>query len=754
MAVSRRGLLIGAGALTGMAGSAPARSGVPSLAPLESSRVADLVSRMTLEEKAGQLTLMNAAFTLPNQVTTNVGLARDQAVERGEILAGRLGGVFNGSGAAWARDLQEAAMSARLAIPLLIGGDVIHGFNTIFPVPLAEAAAFDPELARRTARAAAIEAAGAGLAWTFAPMVDVGRDQRWGRVVEGAGEDVLLNNRLAAARVKGFQSEDLSRPDAMLACAKHFAAYGAAEGGRDYAAANISKRMLRDVYLPPFKAAQDAGALSMMAAFNELDGAPCTGSKHLLTDILRDEWGFQGFVVSDWNGDLEMVAHGYAADPRDAARIAILAGTDMSMKSNLYRDYLPDLVRTGEVPMARVDEAVTRVLALKLRLGLFDDPYGRMDLERERITARPPDHAALALEAARQSIVLLKNEGGLLPLALPGRIALIGPFAESGDVNGSWSLFVPPASGESLAVGLRRALGAEARLTVVEGSGVDRPVEGGLDAATAAASDADVVLLAVGETSEMSGEARSRSDITLPEAQQALAEAVAATGTPVVVLLRNGRAMALTGAVRAAKAIMVTWFLGDRMADAVADVVLGRVGPSGRLPVSFPRGPGQQPFYYAQHPTGRPAFDAEPNLYRSGYIDQGGSPLYPFGHGLTYGEIRYDPPSVDRAELSAGESVEVSVTVHNEGVRDAVETVQLYVTRPPGLAIGPRKTLAAFQKLAVPAGDSVEARFSLSADEVAGINLDGRPRLIAGVARIWVGGSSEDCLALPVRVSA
>jgi beta-glucosidase len=751
MIVSRRALLA-AGSVAPLAASAA--GGAPAQGPPAHPDLVRLLGRMTLEEKFGQLTLMNAAFTLPSHVSTNFGLARDQATERAEIEAGRLGGVFNGSGAAWARGLQDAAMRSRLRIPLLIGADVIHGFRTVFPVPLAEASAFDPDLARRTARAAAVEAAAAGIAWTFAPMVDVGRDQRWGRVVEGAGEDVLLNRRLAAARVRGFQGEDLAAPDSLLACAKHFAAYGAAEGGRDYAGADLSEATLRSVYLPPFKAAIEAGALTLMAAFNTINAVPCTGDRRLLTDILRGEWGFDGFVVSDWNGDLEMVNHGFVADAAGAAEAALKAGCDMSMKSNLYRDHGPELVAEGRVSVARLDEAVLRVLELKRRLGLFDNPYNRIDEAREVEILRAPRHDALALEAATKSMVLLKNEGGLLPLAPDRRIALIGPFAESGDVDGSWALFVPPKEGESLAAGLRRALGADGALMVVAGSEVEASLPGGIEAAVAAARAADVVLLAIGESSDMSGEARSRSEIVVPAAQQALAEAVAATGTPVVVLLRSGRALALTGAVRNAQAVLVTWFLGTRMAAAVADVVLGRASPSGRLPVSFPRGPGQQPFHYAQHPSGRPANEAEPNLFRMGYIDQGALPLYPFGHGLTYGDIRYGAPHVDRSVVGSGERVEVVVPLTNRGDREVVETVQVYATRPPGLASRPRKTLMDFQRLTLAAGATVEARFTLTHDDLGGADLADGHQIVPGVTRIWVGASAEDLQTLDVRVTA
>lgn len=731
-------------------GSSALPTAIQAAAP--SARITTLLGRMTLAEKVGQLTLMNAAFRLPNEVGANTGLPVAQAEEQREIEAGRLGGVFNGFGVGWARALQEAALRSRLAIPLILGADVIHGLNTVFPVPLAEAAAFDPGLAQRTARAAAVEASAVGLAWTFAPMVDIGRDQRWGRVVEGAGEDVFLGERLAEARVRGFQGSDLSALDSVLACAKHFAAYGAAEGGRDYDSGNVSASLLREVYLPPFRAAIRAGCLSLMSAFNEVDGVPCTGNRWLMTDLLRDQWGFEGFVVSDWNADIEMVAHGYSPGPRAAAKDAFLAGTDMSMRSNLYRDHLAALVEAGSVSVADIDRSVLRILALKEALGLFEDPFNRIDPEREARFAKPAEHAELALEAARKSIVLLRNDDDLLPFDPTGKtVALIGPFAETADYNGSWTLFA--GEGPSLAETWRKRLPETTRLVTSEGATVDATDEARIENAVTAARTADIIVMILGESSKMSGEAGSRADIVLPIAQQKLLAAVQATGKPVVVLLQAGRALALTDALAKAPTLVLTWFLGTRGPDAIIDILTGVASPSGRLPVSFPRAAGQQPFYYARKPTGRPAHDAAAVAFNTGYVDVGNKPLFSFGHGLTYGRIAYDRPALSGNRLGARDQVQASVRVTNEGAREAVETVQVYVTRPAGLVTKPRLELRGFKPVTLAPGASAEIAFDLTADEVAGVETARGRIIVPGQAKVWLGGSAETAVSVDLDVA-
>ncbi len=561
-----------------------------------------------------------------------------------EARQGQLTGVFNGNGATMARILQNAAVKeSRLKIPLIFAGDIIHGHRTIFPVPLAEVASFEPDLARRTAEAAAFEAAGAGIDWTFSPMVDVARDQRWGRGVEGGGEDVLLGRLFAAARVQGFQGQDLKSTERMLACIKHFAAYGAAESGLDYNTVDMTEERLREVYLQPYKAGFDAGALSAMASFNEINGVPSTGNHWLQTDLLRGEWGFQGFVVSDYTGDEEMIAHGYAKDGRDAARLAFLAGVDMSMQSGLYRKFLPDLVRSGAVPQAQLDQSVRRVLAMKAKLGLFEDPFRRIDVKRESARSMLPKTRALAREAGRKAIVLLKNEGDVLPLPRSGKkIALIGPFASGQhDLVGPWVVYGDDAKAVDLATGVRAQLADSNGLIIEQGSGVEEPLAGGIEKAAAAARAADIVVLAIGESQGMSGEAQSRTEIVVPEPQQRLAEAVAAVGKPVIVVLKHGRALALEGAVLNASAILATWFLGTETGNAIADVLFGAYSPSGRLPASFPRRSGQEPYYYAHKSTGRPNPPGELQPYKAHFRGIPNAALFPFGHGLTYGKIEY-----------------------------------------------------------------------------------------------------------------
>ncbi|HEY0164611.1 MAG TPA: glycoside hydrolase family 3 N-terminal domain-containing protein, partial [Sphingomicrobium sp.] len=605
-----------------------------------------LIARMTLEEKAGQLSLMASAWGPAAATALNPPADSNFPKQLEETRKGQLTGIFNGNGARMARIMQTAAMTeSRMKIPLIFGADIIHGHRTVFPVPLAEVASFEPELARRTAEVAAYEAAGSGIDWNFAPMVDIARDQRWGRGIEGAGEDVHLGMLFAAARVRGFQGPNLRSNAHMLATAKHFAAYGAAEAGLDYNTVDVSERTLREVYLPPFKAAFDAGALSTMASFNEISGVPATANRWLMTEVLRGEWGFRGFVVSDYTGDQELIEHGFAADAREATKLAFLAGVDMSMQSGFYREHLPVLVRSGDVPEAKLNESLRRVLAMKAMLGLFDDPFRRIDERRETSRSMQPKAIALAREAARKSIVMIKNEGELLPLPRAGkRIALIGPFASGKhDLVGPWTVYGTDEKAVDLATGVRAALRDGASLIVAEGSKAEEPLAGGIDAAVAAARQADIVILAIGEAQNMSGEAQSRALIVVPEPQQRLAEAVAAVGKPTVVVLKNGRALALDGAVANSPAILVTWFLGTQTGNAIADILFGSHGPSARLPVSFPRSPGQQPYYYSRKSGGRPNPPGELAEYKTHYRGIPHSALYPFGHGLTYGRIEYGP---------------------------------------------------------------------------------------------------------------
>jgi beta-glucosidase len=706
-----------------------------------------LIAKMTLEEKAGQLSIMASAIgggaaTKLNPVTNTPNVSQQLADAR----AGRIAGIFNGQGSDWHRRLQAEAVRSRLGIPMLFAADVIHGMRTVFPVPLGEAASFDPDLATRTARAAAVEAAAAGIALTFAPMVDIARDQRWGRGVEAAGEDVLVGQRFAAARVRGFQGEGLARDDTVASCIKHFAAYGAGEAGLDYNSVDISEHALRETYFPPFQAALGAGAASLMPSFNEINGVPSSGNHWLLSDVLRGEWDFRGLVISDYTADEEMIAAGFAQDGRDAAKKAILAGVDMSMQSGLYQKHLPALVKAGEVPMARVDEAVRRVLTLKARLGLFDDPFNRLAPGREQQRILTPIARDLAREAAQRSVVLLRNEAALLPLKADGaqRIALIGPFGSGAhDLIGPWNVYGDDAQAVDLATGLRAAMRDPALLTVVKGSDIERPIPGGIEAAVAAARTADIVLLAVGEGQDMSGEAQSRTEIVLPWPQQRLADAVAQAGKPIVVLLKNGRALALEGAVLDAPAILVTWFLGTETGRALADILFGLAAPSGRLPVSFPYESGQEPLHYDHKPTGRPAPDGPRQPYKAQYRTAPDAARFPFGHGLTYGRIDYGGLDMGSGRLGTAGALTVSAEIRNSGDRAAEEVVQLYVDPRVASLTQPVRRLLDWQRVKLAPGGSARATFTITRDMLLRLGPDLKPGIEAGLVDIWIAPSAQ-----------
>jgi len=743
MQLTRRSMLVAMGLASAWAATplaALARSiGKRADAPF----IEALIAKMTLEEKAGQLTLLPSAWGGSKAAQFNPpgnGQSFDQQVA--DAVAGKLTGVFNGNGAEMARRMQHAVMTqSRLGIPLMFAADVIHGHRTLFPLPLGEAASFEPELAERTARAAAFEAAGAGIDWTFAPMVDIARDQRWGRVMEGTGEDILLGSLFAAARVRGFQGDDLTADDAMLACPKHFAAYGAAEAGLDYNTVDISERTLREVYLPPFKASFDAGALTTMASFNEISGVPSTANKWLMTDLLRGEWKFPGMVVSDYTGDEELIMHGFAEDGKDAARLSILAGVDMSMASNLYMMHLPALVREGLVPESQVDESVRRVLTIKAVLGLFDDPFRRIDPAREAKRSMTAQNIALAREAGRKSIVMLRNEGGVLPLPLSSKVALIGPFAEGPhDLIGGWAVYGDDAQAVDLATGMRKAGGT---VTVAEGCGVETPVPGGIEAALEAATGADVVVLSLGEAQTMSGEAQSRTDIIVPRVQQELAEAVAKLGKPMVVVLRNGRALALEGVIRDAQAILVTWYLGTESGTAIADILYGSHSPSGRLPVSFPYDTGQQPFHYDRKRTGRPQPPGPRVDYKAQFREVPNEALFPFGHGLTYGEVRYGDLHLDGQVLPWDGAVTVSATVTNSGSHAIEEVAQFYIHDRVASVTRPVRQLVAFDKVALAPDQTKTVSFRLDRSMLEFYGLDEKPVVEPGEFDLWIAPSAQ-----------
>ena len=733
--ISRRAWLAGAGAALAWSAS-PARALLAMVGsrPLPTA-VEALIPQMTLVEKAGQLNLLAAAWAGGAAISLNpAGAASSFDAQLRMVRRGELTGVFNGNGAEMARRMQtEAVRRSRLKIPLLFAADVIHGLRTVFPVPLAEAASFDPDLARRTARAAAVEAAASGIDWTFAPMVDIARDARWGRGVEGAGEDVLLGRLMAAARVEGFQGSGLAAPDAVAACAKHFVAYGAGEAGLDYNSVDVSERTLRDIYFPPFQAAFAAGAPTVMASFNDLSGVPATANPWLLDTILRKEWQFSGLVVSDYTGDEELIAHGLAKDGRDAARLAFLAGVDMSMQSGLYLKYLPDLVETGEVPLARLDEAVRRTLALKVALGLFDDPFRRIDPAREKARLRTPETLALAREAGARSIVMLRNEGDVLPLPRSGKkIALIGPFAGGGhDLIGPWNVYGTDREAVDLVTAVR---GIVPGATVDDGSDVARAV--------AAARAADVVVLAIGETQNMSGEAQSRTEIVVPAEQQVLAEAIAATGKPYVVLLRTGRALALAGAVAKAPALLVTWFLGSQDGPAIADVLFGAVSPSARLPVSFPRASGQVPYYYAHRSTGRPNPPGALEPYKAHFRDVPNSALFAFGHGLTYGDIVYSDLRLSSRTLR-DTPLTIRATIANSGRMAATEVVQLYVHDVVASVTQPVRVMKAFTRVTLAPGARQDVTFTLNPADLSFTGRDLTSTTEVGAFHLWVAPSAE-----------
>lgn len=709
---------------------------------LVDAQIEALIKAMTPEEKAGQLTILADEFrnTPPG---VNPEFKRRQINELlADVRAGRVGALFNGQGVTLGREAQRIAIEeSRLKIPLLFGADVIHGFRTVFPIPLAEAASFEPELAQRTARVAAIESTAAGIHWTFAPMVDVARDQRWGRVAEGAGEDVYLGKLFAAARVRGFQGDNLRAEDSLLATPKHFAAYGAVSGGMDYNTVEISPQTLREVHFPPFQAAFAAGALTTMSAFNDINGVPASGNRWLMTQVLRDEWNFAGFVVSDYTADLELVRHGYAANGREAARIALQAGVDMSMQSGLYMSEIPKLLAAGELSMAIVDEAVRRVLYVKKALGLFENPYRSLDANREASQIEMPAHRALAREAARKSIVLLRNEGNLLPLDKSARIALIGPLGDDRkNLFGPWTLFGLDENSITLKQGLLNA--GVSNLSVERGSEIETALEGGIAAAVATAKNADVVLLALGEGERMSGEAQSRTSIDIPAPQQELAAAVIAAGKPVVLLLSSGRALALKGATRDANAIVVNWFLGAEAGNALADILLGDLSPSGRLPVSFPFESGQQPFYYNHRRTGRPVVPGEPVEFKTQYREAPNAALFPFGHGLTYTTFTYGEVSLDSPTLAWNGSIRASARITNSGQRAAEEVVQLYIHDKVASITRPVRELKGFQKVLLQPGESREMVFELHRSDLEFVGPDNSWIAEPGLFNVWISPSS------------
>ena len=696
-----------------------------------------ILARLTPEEKIGQLLQYSGRWS---DTVVNRGITLE---ERALIRQGRVGSFLNAFGTGITRELQRIAVEESHArIPLLFGLDVIHGFRTTFPIPLAQAASWDPAAVERSTRVAAREASAAGVHWTFGPMVDIARDPRWGRIAEGAGEDPFLGAAMATAQVRGYQGRDLSDPTTILACAKHFAAYGAAEGGRDYNTAEISERTLRDVYLVPFKAAVDAGAGTLMASFNEIDGVPSSANKHLLTDILRNEWKFDGFVVSDWNSIGELLNHGIAATRAEAAQKSLEAGLDMDMASDVYRDNLPALVKNGKVSAKILDTAVRRILRIKFRLGLFDDPYRSCNPETEKSEMLTSSHIAAAREMARESIVLLKNQSDLLPLRRDTKtIAVIGPLADNRhDPLGPWKGLGEAKNVVSLLDGVRNAVGNSASVLTARGCTISGTDTAGFGEAVSAARCADVIVLAVGESMDMSGEAGSRSTLDLPGRQEDLVHVIMGTGKPVILVLMNGRPLAIPWEAEHVPAILETWFLGLQTGNAIGDVLFGAVAPSGKLPVSFPRTVGQVPIYYGHKNTGRP--DTSNEHFSSRYIDLPSSPLYPFGYGLSYTTFSYSDLTLERQSLGTADTLRANMTLTNTGQREGDEIVQLYVRDLAGSVTRPVKELKGFQRVHLAPGASAIVPFSVPVASFAFTGLDMKKKVEPGSFILWVGPSS------------
>ena len=713
-------------------------------------KVDSVLKLMTLDEKVGQMNQYNGDWDATGPITND-------GDKQNQIRKGMLGSMLNVTGVEHTTQLQKIAMQSRLKIPLLFGQDIIHGYRTTFPVPLAEAASWDMKSIELSARIAATEAAASGVHWTFAPMVDIARDPRWGRVMEGAGEDPYLGSLIAAARVKGFQGNGFGNTDAIMACAKHFAAYGAAIGGRDYNAVDMSERTLLEIYLPPFKAAADAGAATFMNSFNTLNGIPATGNKYLQRDILKGKWNFKGFVVSDWNSVGEMIPHGFAKDNYEAALAAVTAGCDMDMESRSYINNLAKLVKDGKVKIQLVDDAVRRILKKKFEMGLFDDPFKFSNKEREQQQWNNKENLQAEKIMAEKSIVLLKNarlpgqENQLLPLNktnVHGKtIALIGPFIKGVRDNlGFWSYTWPDDSSRIISVwkGIKNKVGDGVNLIYAKGCDINDTSHAGFSEAIEAAMKSDIVIMNVGEAADMSGEAKSRSNIHLPGVQEELIKAVYATGRPVIIMINAGRPLIFNWTADHVPAIVYTWWLGTEAGSAIADVLFGEYNPSGKLPMSFPRAEGQIPIYYNHFNTGRPAKNDSDLNYVSAYIDLPNSPKFPFGYGLSYTKFSYSEISLSTSSFRPGQTLKASITVTNTGKYDGTETVQLYTRDMVGSVVRPVKELKGFRQIFLKQGESKTLTFSLTANDLRFYNNNLKYTYEPGDFKIFIGTNSED----------
>lgn len=724
-----------------------------------------LINLMTIEEKIGQMSLFTSDWDKTGPTLRENYIA--------DIRSGKAGAIFNAYTAAYTRKLQRIAVEeTRLHIPLLFGYDVIHGHRTIFPIPLAESCSWDLNYIEQSARIAATEAAAEGLHWTFAPMVDIARDPRWGRIAEGAGEDTWLGSKIAAARVKGFQGNDLGLDNTIAACAKHYAAYGAAQGGRDYNVVDMSLLTLHSTYLPPFKACVDAGVATFMTSFNELNGVPCTGSNYLLNDILKKAWGFKGFVVTDYTSINEMVPHGYASDDKQAAQQSINAGVDMDMQGATYYNYLKELNKEGKVNISQINNAVKRILSIKYDLGLFKDPYKYSNEKREAEVSFSKKHLDFALEIAKRSIVLLKNDSNILPVKPGLKIALVGPLAnDKRNLIGNWSAAGDWKKSISVFEGLQKACAGKNVVKYAKGCDLldDKVLikklndSGGniesnpdlysadLMEAIVLAKESDIIVAVMGESQGMSGEAASRSDIGLPLNQIVFLKELKATGKPIVLVLMNGRPLTLPWENENMNAILETWFAGTRAGDAIAQILTGEYNPSAKLTVSFPRNVGQIPLYYNMKNTGRP-FD-ENNKYSSKYLDIENTALFPFGYGLSYTKFEYGKPTLDRTKMRTEESVKINLELTNTGSMDGEEIVQLYIRDIQASLTRPLKELKAFEKVKLSPGEKKNIQFSLSKDDFSFMNADLKMVCEPGKFEIMVGRSSADVQKLEFEIT-
>ena len=718
------------------------------------NKVEELLQKMTLEEKIGQMVQYSGTWDLTGPAPSG----DVSKLKYDQLQKGLVGSMLNVTSVEDTRRAQELAIeSSRLGIPLIIGYDVIHGYQTMFPIPLAESASWDADAMETSARVAATEAAAAGVHWTFAPMVDITRDARWGRVMETAGEDPYLGQIAAVARVKGFQGEELSEVNTIAACAKHFASYGFAEGGRDYNTVEISDYTLHNVVLPPFKAAADAGVATFMNGFEDMNGIPVTANAHLQRDILKGDWGFDGFVVSDWGSIKEIAYHGAAKDLEHAAELAANAGSDMDMEGYAYVKHLADLVEAGKVDMDKVDDAARRILRVKYHLGLFDDPYKYCDEEREKKMLGAAEHLEAARDVARKSIVLLKNENEVLPLAKDaGKIAVIGPFANDKDTPlGSWRAKAITGSAVSLLEGVEAAVGSQSQVSHAAGPKhsigernfvreltINEDDLTGIDEAVALAKSSDVVILTLGEDCWQSGEGRSQTDIGLQGVQDELFEAIMAANKNVIVVLMNGRPLAIPHVYDQAPAVVEAWHLGSQAGHAIADVIFGDYEPIGRLPISVPRHLGQVPLYYSQKMTGRSAPESPGFVFWSHYIDEENGPQYPFGYGLTYTTFRYSDLLLNNNALSAEGKLTASVKVKNTGKRAGSEVVQLYIQDMWGSYTRPWKELKGFERVELAPGEEKTVEFEITTKDLEFYTARGQWEAEPGEFKVYIGSDA------------